>query len=186
MTPKIDNKSAKCCSGRLRETCEKNTPQKGCDMGAKGPKSDLKNEVMPGHVSIPGCRPPEASGPCQKATSKIRSCQVMSPFWHLFRSTFDGIWARSQPPRPELAGGDLDPAAALGAVRRPSGEVLARRACLHSRKQSSNITLKGGRLCRGPQELGVISGSVFEPKTLSKKGASKCARGLQNGRPRGT
>jgi hypothetical protein len=54
MTPKIDNKPAKSCSGRLRETRQKNTPQKGCNMGAKGPKSDPKNEHKIVKNPIPG------------------------------------------------------------------------------------------------------------------------------------
>ena len=54
MSSEIDNKSAKCCSGRLRETREKDTPQKGCNMGAKGPKSESKNEHKIIKNPIPG------------------------------------------------------------------------------------------------------------------------------------
>ena len=50
MTPEIGNKSGKCCSGRLGETREKNTPRKYCHMGAKGPKSDPENDHKIGHA----------------------------------------------------------------------------------------------------------------------------------------
>ena len=89
MTPKIDNESAKCCSGRLVETCQKNTPQKYCNMGAKGPKSDPQNE----HKII---KNPTPGSPWPPVAPRGHHLWILAPFWHHFRSTFDGIWTRSR------------------------------------------------------------------------------------------
>ena len=50
-------------------------------------------------------------------------------------------------------------------------------------KHASNITLKGGRLCRRPRELGSLSGSVSEPKTLQKNVSKSVPRSSKTGAP---
>jgi len=84
---KMEQKSAKFCSGRLLEKTEKSGLEKCSNLGATGPKTESKNEAKivknpsPGTLGSPGC---------PRGRDFLDFGSNLAPFWHHFGSDFGG------------------------------------------------------------------------------------------------
>jgi len=92
MGSKMDPKSPKYCSGRLPDKTEKTTLEKCSNLGAKGPKTESKNESKITKNQIPGTPGPPG---WPRGQDFLDFGSILGPFWHHFGAILGGIWVTS-------------------------------------------------------------------------------------------